>query len=75
MMEEPVVKASLSSIYLNSQLDQRMISSAKRDRCIIRIASAESISRQKSRSDTPSMLFRQIPSKPRLAASMRRSVS
>ena len=35
MMLEPVVNWSESSINLNSQLDQRMSSSLRRERCII----------------------------------------
>ena len=51
-----------------------MISSLKRERCIITAARAESSSTQKSRSETASMLLRQGPSKPRAAAVIRRSV-
>ena len=74
-MEEPVVKLSESSTNLNSQLHQRMTSSEKRDRCIIRMDRADSSSMAKSRSETPSMLFIQTPLKPSFFASNTRSVS
>ena len=74
MMDEPVVYASESVTKPNSQLVQRMISSERRDRCIIRMDNALRNSAQKSRSDTPSSEFMQIPSKPSCAASMARLV-
>ena len=46
MMDEPVEYASSSSTNLNSHEHQEMISSDRRDRCIIRIESAESSSTQ-----------------------------
>ena len=59
---------------LNSQLAQRMISSENRLKCIIRMEMALISSTQKSRSDTPSMELRVMPSKPSFRASKRRSV-
>ena len=52
-----------------------MSSSEKRERCIIKTEAALMNSRQKSRSETPSMLFIVMPSKPSSAASKRRSIS
>ena len=74
MMLEPVVYASSSSTNLNSHDAHRMTSSARRDRCIIKIEQALRISRQKSRSDTPSRLLSVMPSKPRSLAADARSV-
>ena len=73
MMEEPVVKASSSSMNLNSQLHQRMISSDRRDRCIMQVEMAAASSMQKSRSDTPSMLLGQGAAKPSFSAVKARS--
>ena len=74
MMEEPVVKPSSSSMNWNSQLDQRISSSDRRDRCIMMSAQALISSTQKSRSETPSRLFSQIEEKPSFCASQTRSV-
>ena len=57
IMLEPVEKASSSSINLNSQEHQRMISSEKRERWTMVIATAAASSMQKSRSETPSRLL------------------
>ena len=75
MMEEPVVKASEMLINCNSQLAQRISSSAMRERCIINMEISPISSTAKSRSETPSMLFRHISSNPSSSASMRLSVS
>ena len=69
MMEEPVVNASLRCTKPNSQLDQRMISSEKRERCIIIIEISDSSSSEKSRSETPSIEFGQTEEKPSSSAS------
>ena len=74
IIDEPVVKASDSSINLNSKLCHRTISSAKRERCIIKIDRSERSSNAKSRSDTPSSEFSQTPESPRVCASKKRSV-
>ena len=52
-----------------------MISSEKRDRCIIRMDRSAASSRQKSRSPTPSRLFWQTPFMPRVSAASSRSMS
>ena len=57
IIDEPVENASSSSMNLNSQLHQRIISSEKRERCTIMIEIADSSSIIKSRSDTPSRLL------------------
>ena len=75
IMDEPVVNASESLTNLNSQEDHSTSSSESLLRCIISIASADKSSRQKSLSETPSMLLSAISSKPKSFASMRRSVS
>ena len=59
-----VMKASSSSMNLNSQLHHRMISSDRRDRCIMQVAMALVSSMQKSRSDTPSIELPQGAAKP-----------
>ena len=74
IIEEPVVYASSSSTNWNSHDDHRMISSDRRDRCIISTASALHSSTQKSRSDTPSRLLAVTPSIPSDLATARRSV-
>ena len=58
MMEEPVQKPSERSMNLNSLVDQRISSSEKRERCIIRIEAAAMNSRAKSRSETESRELR-----------------
>ena len=73
MMDEPVEKESDSVTNLNSQLHHRQISSLKRDRCIIRMDRSLISSSAKSRSDTPSMEFMQIPLKPSWSATNCRS--
>ena len=61
IMDEPVEKRSSNVINRNSQLHHRQISSLSRDRCIMRMDSALINSRAKSRSETPSMLFMEMP--------------
>ena len=73
-IDEPVVKESSSSTKENSQLDQSIISSENLERCIMSIENALISSRQKSLSETPSMLFSHIPSNPSLSATYLRSV-
>ena len=51
-----------------------MISSEKRDRCIITVENAAASSMQKSRSDTPSSEFSDGPAKPSAAAVIARSI-
>ena len=68
MMDEPVVNASSSSMNLNSQLHHRIISSERRDRCIMQMEMALASSMQKSRSDTPSRLLAQGAAKPSFSA-------
>ena len=68
MMDEPVVKASSSSMNLNSQLHHKIISSLKRERCIMQVAMALHSSMQKSRSDTPSMELPHGAAKPSCSA-------
>ena len=57
IMLEPVEKRSESSMNLNSQLHHMIISSEKRERCIMQIEMALASSMQKSRSETPSREF------------------
>ena len=57
MMLEPVEKRSESSMNLNSQLHHMIISSEKRERCIMQMEIALASSMQKSRSETPSSEF------------------
>jgi hypothetical protein len=64
MIEEPVQKLSDSSMNLNSLVDQRISSSEKRDRCIIKIEEAERNSKAKSRSETESRELRVMPLNP-----------
>ena len=61
-------KASSSSMNLNSQEHQRMISSEKRERCTITRDRAAASSTQKSRSDTPSRELWVTPDSPRASA-------
>ena len=58
-----MAKASSSSINLNSQEHQRMISSLSRDRCIMIREISLASSMQKSRSLTPSRLLAETASK------------
>ena len=75
MMEEPVEKASSSSMNLNSQEHHMQISSENRERCTMMRERAAANSMQKSRSETPSRELRQGPSKPRAFAVISRSMS
>ena len=74
MMELPVENASASSTNRNSQLVQRMISSEKRERCVMSIDSALASSTQKSRSATASTELGSAPAKPSAFAVMPRSI-
>ena len=74
IMLEPVVNESSSSTKRNSHDDQRITSSEKRERCVMMSEKAERSSTQKSLSETPSMLFSEMPSKPSISAVKRRSV-
>ena len=73
MMDEPVENWSARVTKRNSQLHHRQISSEKRDRCIISMDRSESSSSAKSRSETPSRLFRLMPLKPSCSATYSRS--
>ena len=74
MIDEPVAKASSSSINLNSHEHHATISSEKRDRCIMMTAIAFASSMQKSRSDTPSSELAVGAVKPSAAAVRCRSI-
>jgi hypothetical protein len=74
MMELPVVNASDSRMKPKGLLHQRIISSAKRERCMAQIAQADRYSSAKSRSDTASSELSVGPSKPRVAAVRWRSI-
>ncbi len=56
-MLDPVEKASENLIKLNSSVDQIISSSENLDRCIIKIEAALINSKQKSLSETASILF------------------
>jgi hypothetical protein len=60
MRLEPVANASSNERIPNSSVVHRMTSSARRERCIPTIASAETSSSAKSRSETASMLLSAI---------------
>ncbi len=74
MMLEPVAKASGRVTKPNSALDQRTISSARRDRCIMQVAAAARNSTTKSRSETASTLFSLTRAKPSSRATAARSM-
>ena len=74
MIEEPVEKRSDSATKRNCALDQRTISSAKRDRWVAQIDAAARNSSAKSRSLTASSEFAIGRSKPSAAAVMCRSI-
>ena len=61
------------AVTLNSQLHHRIISSERRDRCIMQMEMALASSMQKSRSDTPSRLLAQGAAKPSFSAVKPRS--
>jgi len=61
MMDEPVAKLSDRAMKRNSDEHQRMISSAIRLKCIIRMERSAESSSTKSRSDTPSSEFSVAP--------------
>ena len=67
-MDEPVVNASESSANLNSHEVQSIISSEKRERCVMISENAASSSTQKSLSETPSILLAVTPENPSAAA-------
>jgi hypothetical protein len=64
MIELPVVKASLRVMKPKPSVHQSTSSSARRERCVARIAPAERNSRAKSRSETESIEFAVGRSKP-----------
>ena len=74
MIDDPVEKASSSSINLNSHEHHAIISSENLERCIIIRERAEASSMQKSLSDTESREFKVGPSKPRMSAVISLSV-
>ena len=74
MMDEPVQKASGSSMKPNGALIHRISSSAMRERWMAQMAAPARISITKSRSETASSELRQGPSKPSAAAVASRSI-
>ena len=74
MIDEPVVKASVSFTKPNCGVIQITISSARRDRCTAQRLAAERLSRAKSRSETLSSEFAVGAAKPRAWAVAWRSI-
>ena len=73
MMDEPVEYASSNSANLNSHEHHRIISSAKRERWVIKIDRSDNNSKAKSRSDTASIELSMGLEKPRSLAVSNRS--
>ena len=73
MIEEPVEKESDRVTKPNSAVDQRMISSHKRDRCMHDTLQAYRRSSRKSRSETASSELGITREKPSASAVMKRS--
>ena len=74
IIDDPVENASSSSINLNSSVDQIMISSAKRDKCVINSAEFDKNSTIKSRSLTASIELAYTSAKPSSSADFKRSI-
>ena len=70
----PVVNSAASLMNPNSWLAHRMISSERREKCIIHSAAAAINSARKSRSETASMLLALTAAKPSSRARNSRSV-